>query len=181
MESTMTTLAVIFAQRPPDFPQFTMKSGGPSPEEAGTMAILALVCQMAFIAAFVLFAIVVQWKIFAKAGKPGWAAIIPIYNMIVHLQIIDKPLWLIALVLIPCVNFIGAFVYGWIVSMETAKVFGKGTGFGLGLFFLGIIFYPILAFGSAQYQAPAGALAGAGGGPRPGSGARPPIQGQRRR
>ena len=87
------------------------------------------------------------WKVFTKAGKPGWAAIIPIYNLIVLLQIAGKPLWWIVLFCIPIVNFVVAIM----VFINVAKAFGKGTGFALGLLFLSPIFIPILGFGSAQY------------------------------
>ena len=88
------------------------------------------------------------WKMFSKAGKPGWAAIIPIYNLVILLEIAGKPLWWIVLFFIPLANFVAAIL----VSIEVAKAFGKGAGFGLGLVFLGPIFYPILGFGSAEYQ-----------------------------
>ena len=87
------------------------------------------------------------WKIFAKAGKPGWAAIIPIYNLIVLLQIAGKPLWWIVLFLIPVVNIVAAVM----VFVSVAKAFGKGTGFAIGMLLLGPIFIPILGFGSAKY------------------------------
>lgn len=88
------------------------------------------------------------WKAFEKAGKPGWAAIVPIYNVIVMLEIAKKPLWWIVLMLIPIVNIVIAII----LNIEIAQKFGKGAGFGLGLSFLGIIFWPILGFGDAQYQ-----------------------------
>jgi len=90
------------------------------------------------------------WKTFVKAGKPGWAAIVPIYNAIVLLEIAGKPLWWIILLLIPVVNLVVAIL----VMIEVAKRFGKGAGFGVGLALLGFIFFPILGFGDAQYQAP---------------------------
>lgn len=102
-----------------------------------------------------LFYIIVMWKIFTKAGQPGWAAIIPIYNVIVMLQIAGKPIWWFILMLIPVVNI----VIGIIVIIALAKSFGKGGGFAAGLILLGFIFYPILAFGSAQYVGPEGAPA----------------------
>jgi hypothetical protein len=89
------------------------------------------------------------WRTFEKAGQPGWAAIIPIYNLIVLLQVARKPIWWILLFLVPIVNLIVAIL----VPMEVARLFGKGVGFGLGLAFFGFIFFPILGFGSAQYQA----------------------------
>jgi hypothetical protein len=89
------------------------------------------------------------WKVFTKAGKPGWASIIPIYNLIVLLEIIGKPMWWIVLFL-----FCGPI--GWIMaSLELAKVFGKEIGFAIGLILLSPIFVPILGFGSARYVGPA--------------------------
>lgn len=89
-----------------------------------------------------------QWKIFSKAGKPGWACLIPIYSTIVLLEIIKKPVWWIFMFLIPLVN-----LYFLIVAMnELSKSFGKSTGFTVGLLLLPFIFYPILGFGSAEYQ-----------------------------
>lgn len=108
--------------------------------------------------AFVVLIIAGYWKTFVKAGKPGWAAIVPFYNIIVMLQIARKPLWWILLLFIPLVNFIILIL----LSIEIAKAFGKGAGFGLGLAFLSFIFYPILGFGDAQYIY-------AENGPRPGT------------
>ena len=98
-----------------------------------------------------LLIIVAMWKVFTKAGQPGWASIIPIYNLYVWCKIVGRPWWWILLMLIPFVNFI----VGIILCIDMAKSFGKGAGFGIGLAFLGIIFWPILGFGSAQYQGPA--------------------------
>jgi len=92
--------------------------------------------------------IVSLWKIFDKAGQPGWAALVPIYNLIVALQIVQKPLWWIVLFLIPCVNFVGFILLG----LEIAKAFGKSTGFAAGLILLPFVFYPMLAFGDSRYQ-----------------------------
>ncbi len=88
------------------------------------------------------------WTVFTKAGKPGWAAIVPIYNLVVLLEIVGKPIWWIVLMLIPLVNF----VVGAIVSVELARRFGKGAGFGIGLLLLSPIFYPLLAWGDARYE-----------------------------
>src|SRR5438093_7825645 len=97
-----------------------------------------------------LFLIVAMWKVFTKAGQPGWASIIPIYNLYVWCKIVGRPWWWILLMLIPFVNFI----VGIILCIDMAKSFGKGAGFGIGLALLGVIFIPILGFGSAQYQGP---------------------------
>ena len=98
--------------------------------------------------ALILLIIISLWKIYTKAGKPGWAAIIPIYNIIVLLEIVDKPLWWIILLLIPFVNI----VISIILNVELAKKFGQSTGFAVGLILLPIIFYPILGFGGAKYS-----------------------------
>ena len=84
---------------------------------------------------------------FAKAGKPGWGVVIPIYNLVLLLQIAQRPVWWLILFLIPGINVVVAIV----VAVDIAKVFGKGTGFGLGLAFLGFVFFPILGFGDAVY------------------------------
>ena len=118
---------------------------------AGSGGGLILIIQLAFMA----FVFASLWKVFVKAGQPGWAGIVPIYNMIVMLQIAGKPTWWVILFFVPVANII----VGIIVMIEFAKAFGKGTGFGLGLALLGFVFLPILAFGSAEYKAaPAGAL-----------------------
>jgi Family of unknown function (DUF5684) len=98
--------------------------------------------------AIALLIVASMWKIFVKAGKPGWAAIIPIYNFVVLLEIAGKPAWWVILLIVPVVNFIILIV----LSIALAKKFGKGTGYGLGLAFLGVIFYPMLGFGDAQYD-----------------------------
>ena len=96
------------------------------------------------------FFIYCGWKIYVKAGQPGWAVIIPIYNVIVMLKIIGKPWWWILGLLIPFVNFVVIIL----IAVNLAKVFGKGTGFAVGLILLSFIFYPILALGDATYTAP---------------------------
>lgn len=105
--------------------------------------------------AVVVLAIASIWTVFTKAGQPGWAAIVPIYNVIVMLKIVGRPTWWLVLMLIPFVNF----VVGIVVSMDMAKSFGKSGGFGIGLALLGIVFYPMLAFGDATYRGPAVAAA----------------------
>ena len=99
---------------------------------------------------FVIIGIVSMWKLFTKAGQPGWASIIPIYNLYILCKISGKPGWWLILMFIPFVNFIILIL----LFLGLAKSFGKGAGFGLGLVFLGIIFLPILAFGDARYQGP---------------------------
>ena len=98
----------------------------------------------------IIFYIAAMWKVFTKAGQPGWAAIVPIYNGIVMLQIAGKPIWWILLYFIPIVNI----VISIIVLHSISKNFGHGVGFTLGLIFLGFIFIPILAWGESEYLGP---------------------------
>jgi len=94
--------------------------------------------------------ILALWRIFDKAGEPGWAAIIPIYNVYVLLKIIGRPWWWLILMLIPVINTIT-----WLVIMyDLAKTFGRGLLFALGLIFFPWIWYMILGFGSSEYQGP---------------------------
>jgi hypothetical protein len=99
-----------------------------------------------------LLMVISMWKVFTKAGQPGWAAIVPIYNVVVLLNIIGRPIWWIILFMIPFVNFVIIIM----VVLDLAKCFGKSAGFGIGLLLLGVIFFPILAFGSDRYLGPAG-------------------------
>ena len=110
-------------------------------EGGGAVGLIVGLALLAFIIAGV-------WKTFTKAGEPGWAAIIPIYNVIVLCRIAGKPEWWVLLFLIPIVNFVVAIL----VAVGVAENFGKSALFGLGLAFLGFIFYPILGFGDAQYR-----------------------------
>jgi len=87
------------------------------------------------------------WKVFRKAGKPGWWSLIPIVSTVVLIKIGGKPGWWAWLLLIPiCSLFIVVFAYRGV-----ARSFGKGVGFTLGLLFLGVIFWPILGFGSSTF------------------------------
>jgi Family of unknown function (DUF5684) len=108
-------------------------------KEFGPTVLLAVVAVVE-IAAF--------WRIFTKAGEPGWASIVPLYNIWVLLRIAGKPGWWLILVFVPLVNI----VIGIIETVELAKAFGKSGGFAVGLIFLPVIFYPVLAWGDAQYQ-----------------------------
>ena len=115
-------------------------------------SIIMMVVLGLIVLAVVVFMIAAMWKIFEKAGQPGWAAIVPIYNMVVLLQIVGKPGWWVILMLIPFVNYV--FIV-WTYNM-LSKSFGKDEGFTVGLVLLGIVFVPILGFGSAVYLGPYG-------------------------
>lgn len=120
----------------------------PSPEQFGAAASGVATGILVVYFAILALVIVSMWKIFTKAGEPGWAAIVPIYNIIVLLKIAGKPAWWFVLMLIPFVNIVIAAI----LCIGVANNFGKSTGYGLGLFFLGIVFWPMLAFGDARYQ-----------------------------
>jgi len=109
-------------------------------ESLGMFAVVEL--------AVVILMLAAVWRVFAKAGQPGWACLIPIYNAYVMLKVAGKPGWWLLLMFIPFVNLIIAIL----AAVGIANNFGKGGGFAAGLIFLPFIFYPILAFGDAQYQ-----------------------------
>lgn len=104
-----------------------------------------------FYLGFIALMIASMWKINIKAGQPGWACLIPFYNVIVMLKIAGKPAWWLVLMIIPLVNIVIAIL----MTAGIARAFGKGAGFTVGLLLLSPIFYPILAFGDAEYQGPA--------------------------
>jgi hypothetical protein len=103
------------------------------------------------------FYVICMWKIFVKAGRPGWAAIIPFYNIYLELEIVGLPWWLIFLIFVPGAN---AVVY-ILIDINLATVFGKSTGFAVGLIFLSFVFIPILAFDSSTYTQPVSTTASA--------------------
>jgi hypothetical protein len=119
----------------------------PSVVNAGAVAATLLISLLISLA-IALFFIVCFWRVFVKAGEPGWASIIPIYNTYILLKITGKPWWWLLLFFIPLLNLILLII----VNVELAQRFGKSSGFAVGLIFLPFIFFPILAFGSAQYQ-----------------------------
>lgn len=97
--------------------------------------------------AIVILMIISVWRIFIKANEPGWACIIPIYNVIVLLRVVDKPWWWLFLLMIPLVNIVIAII----VMVALAESFDKGGMFAVGLVLLPFVFYPILAFGDAEH------------------------------
>jgi Family of unknown function (DUF5684) len=105
-----------------------------------------------FYLAIIVLMIASLWTIYSKAGQPGWAAIVPIYNVIVLLEIVGKPWWWFFLMLIPIVNIVILIM----VYHKLSLSFGKDGGFTVGLILLGIVFFPILAFGDAKYVGPGG-------------------------
>ena len=117
--------------------------------EAGVGALLAslgIVWIIALVLCIVLY--VALWKVYAKAGEPGWAAIVPFYSNYVLFKIAFGNGWFFLLCLIPYVGIIALYAAYFML----AKKFGKGVGFGIGMILLTVIFLPILAFGSAEYE-----------------------------
>lgn len=110
----------------------------------------------------ILIAIIASlWTLYAKAGKPGWASIVPIYNSIVMIEIVGKPMIWILWLLIPCT----APIFGiWLINLFV-KSFGKSEGYTVGVIFLPFIFLPMLAFGNNPYLGPTAAEAKMGFGP----------------
>lgn len=105
---------------------------------------------MLYIAIFLIY-VIAMWRVFTKARKPGWAAIVPIYNEYVKLKIIGRPGWWLLLYLIPLVNVVVSII----VAIDVAKAFGKSTAFGVvGLWLFSLIGYLMLGYGDAKYKMP---------------------------
>lgn len=127
---------------------FQQGDGG-SAVVGGLMSLVMFAVGIAVLAAL--------WRVYTKAGQPGWAVIIPIYNIYVLTKIVGRPGWWVLLYFIPLVNLVILIV----LMLDLAKAFGKSTAFALGLIFLSPIFILILGFGDARYVGP---VAGATGG-----------------
>lgn len=120
------------------------------PAATAAFAAFGLAFAVFYLAVMVLM-VVSYWKLYAKAGKPGWAAIVPIYNLIVLCELVGKPTWFWLLLFVPFVNLyaIIVLIHGFALS------FGKDTAWTVGLLLLGIVFFPLLAFSAAKYVGPA--------------------------
>lgn len=112
---------------------------------AGILGIFYLI----YIALLVLI-IVGTWKVFVKADKPGWASLIPFYSQYCLFDIACGNGWFFLLMFVPCVNFF-ALIY---VYIKLAQSFGKGTGYGIAMFFFSFVFLPMLGFSDAVYEGP---------------------------
>ncbi len=111
----------------------------------GFMLIYSVFCL-----ALAVVMLVALWKIYKKAGKPGWACIVPFYSQYCLFDIAMGNGWLFLLSFVPCVNIVMSII----CYLKLAKAFGKGTGFGIGLILLCPIFIMILGFGKAEYVGP---------------------------
>ena len=126
-------------------------------DRAGEAAALAFSGIFMMIAlAIAVICIIGMWKVFEKAGQPGWACLIPIYNLYILLKVAGRPGWWLLLFLIPLLNL----VFLLLVSIDIAKSFGQGALFGVVLIFLlGGIGYIVLGFGNYRYIGPGAASA----------------------
>src|SRR3989339_1537982 len=110
-------------------------------------ALGAVLAPFMIVMMFLLLILAANWRIYSKAGYPGWASIVPIYNIYILVKIAGKPVWWMLLMFIPIVSIV-IFI---VINIGIAQNFGKGIGYGLGLTFLPLIFVPLLGFGNAQY------------------------------
>ncbi|HQE59961.1 MAG TPA: DUF5684 domain-containing protein [Spirochaetota bacterium] len=116
--------------------------------EGGIMAAIAAIAVYLVLSIAILIVMVVSyWKIYVKAGKPGWAAIVPIYNIIVLLEVIKKPTWWLVLCIIPCTLPVALVL----IALEFVKVFGKPSWHAALMIFFGVIYAPYIAFSDAKY------------------------------
>lgn len=122
------------------------QSGSGGGDIAAIISILAVV-------AIIVLTLVGWWKMFAKAGQPGWTCIIPFVNVYILLKIVGRPGWWLLLFFLPIISFI-VFI---VVMIDLAKSFGKGSLFAVGLVLLSVVFIPVLGLGKSEYQGPAAA------------------------
>jgi len=142
----MTTIPALFLQGDSDFSSAAGLGG-----LLAFSGVMMLIC-LAFLVVF----IIAGWKVFTKAGKPGWAVLIPIYNSWVILQIVGRPGWWLLLLFIPIVNLVVLLI----VMIDLAKSFGQSAVFGVVLLCLfSAIGWLVLGFGNYQYIGPAAATA----------------------
>lgn len=135
---------------------YTADSGASTGGAVGGLLMLVLA---AMIVMMLILIAVSNWRLFTKAGRPGWASIVPFYNIFVMVEIVGRPLWWAAVIILaPVINF----VFSVIVSFDFVKSYGRGTGFAIFAFFFPFIAYPILAFdNSVKYVGPAATPASA--------------------
>jgi len=137
-------------------PAFLLQDNFPGAAAAAGGLLAMSGVMLLFMLAIMVIVILGFWKVFEKAGQPGWAAIVPLYNAYILLKIVGRPGWWLLLFMIPFVNI----VIMLLVAMDMAKAFGQSQAFGIVLLFLlGGIGYLILGFGNYRYLGPPNALA----------------------
>ena len=109
--------------------------------------VIAMVIVGLLVFSIIVFSIIIYWKIYEKAGEPGWAVIVPFYNLLIFLKIVNKPWWWLFLLMIPIANIVLLII----LIHRLSRSFGKDGGFTIGILFLNIIFLAILAFDKSTY------------------------------
>lgn len=146
----------LLADTLPNYPYQTSNAGSSGGVEAFIMTFFVVE-----LIALVFYAICL-YKVFQKAGKPGWAGIVPIYNSWVLFELTGLPSWMAILLVIPFINIIPV-VMSLVAYYRLAGLFGKGSGFGVLMVLLPVIGLPILAFGDARFRGAAGSNAASRG------------------
>ena len=131
---------------PAPVPSAAVKPPQPSPAQPVKPALPLAVMLLPL--ALIILIVAAQWVVFQKAGQAGWKCLIPFYNMYILMQISGKPGWWMFLLFIPLVG-VAILLFA---MLSLAKKFGKSELYGVGLFFLPMIFFPLLAFGGSEYQ-----------------------------
>jgi hypothetical protein len=119
----------------------------------GVLGGIGQIIYILFVLAIAVAVLAGVWKVYEKAGRQGWEGIVPIYNIYVLTQIVGRPWWWLLLCFVPCLNIVVIVL----LYMDLAKSFGKDGVYGLGLLFLGFVFFPMLGFGPDRYVGPAAA------------------------
>lgn len=145
----------------------TSSSSGVEDLFAGALGIgmiIFIIVVVLFALAAAIVTLVGQWKMFKKAGKEGYIALIPVYNVIVEMEMAGLPLYFYFInygAFLSFIPFIGgligmicAYVFLFIKNINLAKSFGKSTGFGVLMVFFPFVAYPMLGFGKAEYIGP---------------------------
>ena len=123
------------------------KSGNKSKESDKEFGIIVIGITSFLILSFLVY--LLSWVIiFRKAGHAWWKALVPLFNLFVLTKILKKPVWWMAIFLIIPVGYL-------LSTIQIGKMFGKGLVFSIGMIILPLIFYPLLAFGKAEYEKPA--------------------------
>lgn len=139
-------------QYPPGMDPAAIQAMQDAQDAASGAAAGAMIVMMLIYLPMMILMLTSMMGVFIKADKPWWAAIVPIYNLVVMCEIVGKPVWWVVLMLIPLANIVVMIL----LTHSLSKSFGKDAGYTAGLLLLSVVFYPMLAFGSAQYQGPAG-------------------------
>ena len=126
-----------------------MYEGNVDAETGGLLALFAGAYLVFMVVVYLIYSFCIG-KVLEKAGKPLWAGFVPIYNVMLLLEIVGRPTWWIILFLIPFVNLIVMVI----VCVDIAKSFGKDVVYGVLLALVGLIMWPVLAFSDATYTGP---------------------------